>query len=254
MAALRVVLVSYPVSMVLLGVLAMLTGGTVSTPALYWGALSGVCQGLGVWWLYAALGSGPISVVAPLTAVLAAAFPLGVGLVLGERPGAIAGAGVAVAMVAVVLVSREATDEDVRPHRFTRGVAALTVGAGLAFGLNYVCIDQMPVDAHLWPLFFGRLAATAIIVGAAAVTGNLHLPQGISLRLALMAAVLDVGANIATLLATQSMMLSLAGVLMSLYPAATVVLAIVVLRERVTRWQAVGMVLAIVSVAMISLH
>jgi drug/metabolite transporter (DMT)-like permease len=193
-------------------------------------------------------------VVAPLTAVLAAAFPLGVGLVLGERPGAIAGAGVVLAMIAVVMVSREATDEDVRPHRFTRGVAALTMGAGLAFGLNYVCIDRMPVEAHLWPLFFGRLAATVIIVGVAVATGNVHVPQGVPLRLALVAAVLDVGANIATLLATQSMMLSLAGVLMSLYPAATVVLAIVVLRERVTRWQVLGMVMALVAVAMISPH
>jgi len=253
-AALRVVLVSYPVSMVLLGVLAVLNGGTVSAPAVYWGALSGVCQGLGVWWLYAALGSGPISVVAPLTAVLAAAVPLGVGLVLGERPGAIAGAGVVLAMIAVVLVSREATDEDVRPHRFTRGVAVLTMGAGLAFGLNYVCIDRMPADSHLWPLFFGRVTATVVIVGVAAVTGNVHLPQGVPLRLALTAAVLDVGANIATLLALQSLLLSLAGVLMSLYPAATVVLAIVVLRERVTRWQVLGMVLALAAVAMISLH
>ena len=72
--------------------------------------------------------------------------------------------------------------------------------------------------------------------------------------MALMAAVLDVGANIATLLATQSMMLSMAGVLMSLYPAATVVLAITLLRERVTRWQVLGMVMALVAVAMISLH
>ena len=247
-------MVSYPVSMVLLGVLAVLNGGTLSAPAVYWGALSGVCQGLGVWWLYAALGSGPISVVAPLTAVLAAAFPLGVGLVLGERPGAIAGAGVVLAMIAVVMVSREATDEDVRPHRFTRGVAALTMGAGLAFGLNYVCIDQMPVDSHLWPLFFGRVAATVVIIGVAAVTGNLHLPQGVPLRLALGAAVLDVGANVATLLALQTLMLSLAGVLMSLYPAATVVLAIVVLRERVTRWQVFGMVMALAAVSMISLN
>jgi uncharacterized membrane protein len=98
-----VVLVSYPVSMVLLGLLAGFTGGTVSPPAMYWGALSGVCQGLGVWWLYAALGSGPIAVVAPLTAVLAAAVPLGVGVALGERPGPIGALGVVVAMVAVVL-------------------------------------------------------------------------------------------------------------------------------------------------------
>ena len=78
------------------------------------------------------------------------------------------------------------------------------------------------------------------------------MPSGQPLRLALLAAVLDVGANVATLLALQASLLSLAGVLMSLYPAATVLLAIVVLRERVTRWQAVGMVLALVAVAMIA--
>jgi drug/metabolite transporter (DMT)-like permease len=86
----------------------------------------------------------------------------------------------------------------------------------------------------------------------AAITGNLAPPSGTPLRLALLAAVLDVAANIAMLLALHASLLSLAGVLMSLYPAATVLLAIVVLRERVTRWQAVGMVLALASVAMIA--
>jgi drug/metabolite transporter (DMT)-like permease len=251
---LRVVLVSYPVAMVLLGMLAVVVGGTLSTPAVMWGLLCGVSQAFGVWWFYAALGSGPISVVSPLTAVLVAGVPVGVGLALGEQPGAIAGVGIVLALIAVVLVSREATDEDVRPHRFTTTVAWLTVGSGLAFGLNFVLIHQAPVDARLWPLFFARLSATVVVLIAAAVTGNLHAPQGFPLRLALFAALLDTGANVAMLLALQASMLSLAGVLMSLYPAATVLLAIVVLRERVTRWQVIGMVLALVAVGMISVH
>jgi drug/metabolite transporter (DMT)-like permease len=90
------------------------------------------------------------------------------------------------------------------------------------------------------------------VVSIAAVSGSLLVPSGQPLRLALLAAVLDVGANIAMLLALHASLLSLAGVLMSLYPAATVLLAIVVLRERVTRWQAVGMVLALAAVAMIA--
>lgn len=248
------VLVSYPVAMVLLGLLAVIVGGTLSTPAVMWGLLCGVSQAFGVWWFYAALGSGPISVVSPLTAVLVAGVPVAVGLSLGEQPGAIAGVGIVLALVAVVLVSREATDEDVRPHRFTTTVAWLTVGSGLAFGLNFVLIHQAPVDARLWPLFFARLSATVVVLIAAAVTGNLHAPQGFPLRLALFAALLDTGANVAMLLALQASMLSLAGVLMSLYPAATVLLAIVVLRERVTRWQVAGMVLALVAVGMISVH
>ena len=118
-AALRVVLVSYPIALVLLAVLAAVVGGEISNGAVFWGALCGISQAFGIWWFYAALGSGPISVVSPLTAVLVAGIPVGVGLALGERPGAIAAVGVVLALVAVVLVSREATDEDVKPHPFT---------------------------------------------------------------------------------------------------------------------------------------
>lgn len=245
---------SYPLGMLGLGLLALFTGGTISGPALLWGAMTGIAQGLGVWWFYAALGTGPISVVSPLTAILAAGVPLLCGLALGERPGAVAGVGAVLALVAVVLVSREATDEDVRPHLFTAKVAWLTFGAGLAFGLNFVAIAQAPAEARLWPLFFGRVVATVLVVIAAVLTGNLRAPQGVSLRLAILAAALDIGANVTMLWALQSSMLSLASVLMSLYPAFTVLLAIVVLRERVTRWQMVGMVAALAAVAMISLH
>ena len=176
----------------------------------------------------------------------------GPDLAMGERPGAIAGVGVVLALAAVVLVSRDASDEDVTPHRFTTKVAWLTVGSGVAFGLNFVLIAQAPHDAGLWPLVFARLAASVLVFAIAAISGNLRPLSGTPLRLALLAAVLDVGANVAMLLALQASLLSLAGVLMSLYPAATVLLAIIVLRERVSRWQAVGMVLALTSVAMIA--
>jgi drug/metabolite transporter (DMT)-like permease len=251
-AALRVVLVSYPIAMVLLAVLAVIVGGHVTDSAVFWGALCGVSQAFGVWWFYAALGAGPISVVSPLTAILVAAIPVGVGLTMGERPGFIAAIGVVAALIAVVLVSREATDEDVTPHRFTAKVAWLTVGSGLAFGLNFVLISQAPVEAKLWPLVFARVSASALVIVIAAMSSNLRPPTGTPLRLAVLAAVLDTVANVAMLLALQASLLSLAGVLMSLYPAATVLLAIVVLRERVTRWQTIGMVLALASVAMIA--
>jgi drug/metabolite transporter (DMT)-like permease len=83
-------------------------------------------------------------------------------------------------------------------------------------------------------------------------TRNLAAPTGTPLRLALAAGVLDTIANVAMLMALHASLLSLAAVLMSLYPAATVALALVVLKERVTRWQAIGMVLALIAVAMIA--
>ena len=243
---------SYPIALVLLAVLAVIVGGEINQGAVFWGALCGISQAFGVWWFYAALGSGPISVVSPLTAILVAAIPVGAGLVMGERPGIIAGVGVVLALIAVVLVSRDASDEDDTPHKFTATVAWLTVGSGVAFGLNFVLIVQAPEEANLWPLVFARLSASVLVLVIAAVSANLHAPTGTPLRLAVLAALLDTGANVAMLLALHASLLSLAGVLMSLYPAATVLLAIVVLRERVTRWQTIGMVLALAAVAMIA--
>jgi drug/metabolite transporter (DMT)-like permease len=251
-AALRVVLVSYPIALMLLTILATFVGGQISAGAVFWGALCGLSQAFGVWWFYAALGAGPISVISPLTAILVAGIPVAVGLVSGERPGAIAAVGVGLALVAVVLVSREATDEDDTPHKFTAKVAWMTVGSGLAFGLNFVLVAQAPAEAELWPLVFARLSASVLVLVIAAMGANLRAPTGTPLRLAVLAALLDTGANIAMLMALRGSYLSLAGVLMSLYPVATVLLAIVVLRERVTRWQAAGMVLALAAVAMIA--
>lgn len=253
-AALRVVLVSYPVALVLLAVIAFFVGGHVSTPAIVWGALCGISQAFGVWWFYAALGSGPMALVSPLTAILVAGVPVAAGVALGERPSLLAYAGIALALVAVVLVSREERNDDPDPssHRFTKKVAWLTVGAGLAFGLNFVLIDQAPVEARLWPLVFARISASVLVLVIAALSGNFAVPSGVPLRLALAAGVLDTIANVAMLLALQASMLSLAGVLISLYPAGTVGLALLVLKERVTRWQAAGMVLALVSVGLIA--
>lgn len=251
-AALRVVLVSYPVTTVLLTIIAVTVGGHVSLPAVAWGSLCGISQAFGVWWFYAALGAGPISVVSPLTAVLVSAVPVGVGLAMGERPSGLAIVGIGLALVAVTLISREVRDEDSTPHRFTAKVAWLTVGSGLAFGLNFVVIHQAPVDARIWPLVFARMSASALVLVIALFTRNLKVPTGLPLRLALTAGVLDTVSIIAMLLALQASLLSLASVLMSLYPVATVALAMVVLKERITRWQAVGAVLALVSVALIA--
>jgi drug/metabolite transporter (DMT)-like permease len=254
-AALRVVLVSYPVAMVLLTALAFAFGGEVSTPAIVWGALCGISQAFGVWWFYAALAAGPMSLVSPLTAILVAGVPVGVGVALGERPSLVASCGIVLALVSVALVSqdvRDEADERARPHRFTKAVAWLTVGSGLAFGLNFVLIDQAPVEARLWPLVFARISASLLVVVIALCARSLAVPTGVPLKLAIAAGVLDTASNVAMLLALQASMLSLASVLISLYPAATVALAMIVLKERVTRWQAVGMVVALASVAMIA--
>lgn len=250
--ALRVVLVSYPVALALLGTLAIAVGGPIPAGAIGWGLASGVALGLGGWWFYAALGAGPISVVSPVSAVLTATVPVAVGLIQGERPGPVADGGIVLALLSVALVSRQATDEDVRPHRFTRKVAWLTVGAGVMFGLDFVFLHEAPNDSGLWPLGFARLAAAVLVFTAATGARELRLPTGGTLKLALVAGLSDTAGNVAMLLALRTSDLSLASVLISLFPAVTVVLAMVVLRERVHRGQVVGMVLAAAAVAMIT--
>jgi drug/metabolite transporter (DMT)-like permease len=251
-AALRVLLVAYPVEVVLLAVLAVGAGGPIRLGAIVWGALYGISQALGMWAFFAAVGSGPISVVSPLAAVLNAAVPVAVGVVLGERPGQLASVGVVLAMLAVLLVSREGTAEGGSPYRFTPKVAWLTVAAGVAFGLDLVFLHQAPHECRLWPLFFARLLATVVVLVLAATSKNLRLPRGKTLMLTGVVAMLDIVANLTMLAALRSWLLSLSSMLISLYPAATVVLAMVVLRERVTRWQGIGMLLAMGSVAMIA--
>lgn len=246
------VLASYPVTMVLLGALAVVVGGPILPGAVGWGLACGIALGFGGWWFYAALGAGPISVVSPLSAVLTAGVPVLAGVLEGERPGPVATTGIVLALVAIVLVSRQATDEDVQPHRFTPKVAWLTVGAGVAFGLNFVFIDRVPAESGLWPLAFARVAAAALVIAVAAGGGELRLPTGTPMKLALGASLLDTGANIAMLLAMRGADLSLVSVLISLFPAVTVVLAIVVLRERVHRGQVLGMLLTVVAVALIT--
>lgn len=249
---LRVLLVSTPLALVGLTAIAVATGGPIHRGAVGWGAACGLALGVASWWFYAALRSGPISVVSPLSAVVTAGVPVTAGLIRGERPGLVASVGIVLALVAVVLVSREATDEDVKPHRFTPKVAWLTIGAGVGFGLNFVFIEKAPVESVLWPLMFARLAATVVVIIIAASARELRLPSGTPMKLSLTAGMMDVGANVAMLLALRNSSLSLGGMLISMFPVVTVLLAIVVLRERVHLWQVVGMVAAVVSVAMIT--
>lgn len=96
----------------------------------------------------------------------------------GERPGAVAAAGIALALAAVVLISREAGESEPRPHWLTGKVAWLTVGSGLALGLNFVCMDQTPAQSRLWPLLFARIAASILVIVLAAASRNLSAPRG----------------------------------------------------------------------------
>ncbi len=247
-AALRVVLVSYPLSVLVVAVLAPFVGGTVSASSLVWGLAAGAVAGLAVWWFYLALAAGPMSVVSPMTAVLVAGLPLLAGVAMGERPGPWALGGAVLAVLAVLLVSREEAESTA----FTRRVALLTVGSGVAFAAYFVLLDRVDTGTGLWPLLASRVGATIVVLAAAVALGQRRPPGGVALRLALLAGVLDVVANTAFLYAVQGGLLSLVAVITALYPAATVALAAVLLGERTRRVQQAGMALAAAAVALIA--
>lgn len=211
------------------------------------------------WWFYLALAAGPMAVVSPVTAVLVAGIPVLVGLSMGERPSVIAFVGIAVALVAVVLVSRESPDEVTgevaggREMKFTRTVAWLTVGSGVTFAFAFIFLHRIGDGSGLWPLAASRASATAVVWIVALASGHFSPPHGSVLKLAAFVSVLDVVANAAMIYAYQGGLLSLVSVIASLYPAATVLLAMVMLGERVGTLQKIGMALALGAIAMIAL-
>ncbi|WP_168583655.1 DMT family transporter [Gephyromycinifex aptenodytis] len=249
--ALRVLLLSYPASAVLMTALALGIPGRIEAGSLWWGSASGIAMGLAAWTFFLALAQGPISIVSPLTSLLGAVLPMLVGILLGERPGPVAVLGIVIALVAVALVSLAPTSASAATRPFTAKVAALTLTAGCTFAASFVLTAQISDGTGLWPLVSARWSATAMVVAATLLSRERALPPAPVRLLALGVAILDVAANITMLLALQSGLLSVASVLISLFPAVTVLLALVVLREHLTRVQVAGLLLGFLAVAMI---
>lgn len=224
----------------------------LDTGALLWGAAAGVAGGLGLLLFYRSLADGTMSVVAPLTAVSAAAVPVVVGLALGERPSLLAFAGVLLALVAVVLVSAE----DGRLPRWRDLVVDKAVGealaAGVAFGLFFVLISRPATDTGLWPVAGARVASLAVMVAIAVGARRRLLPARPALPLVLASGVADMSANVLFLLASREGLLVITSVLTALYPASTVLLAQLVLHERIARLQIAGLAAAAAAVTLIA--
>jgi drug/metabolite transporter (DMT)-like permease len=227
-------------------------GGPVTTADLAWGAAAGIAGATGLVLFFRTLARGVMSVVAPITAVTAAAVPVLVGLIAGERIGTWAGLGIALALMAVVLVSAEGGLAALRAARPASIPPALA--AGTVFGVFFVFLDRTGDDTGLTPLVAARLASVALVV-AIALAGrrSLRVPSG-SLLLVGASGVGDMTANALFLLAThEGGQLAIVGVLASLYPVSTVLLAQVVLRERLVPAQLAGLVSAFAAVVLITL-
>jgi drug/metabolite transporter (DMT)-like permease len=256
----------------LIAVLPLVTATDVTLADLAIGAGAGTAGGTGVLLFYRSMATGSMSVVAPITSVLAALVPVVVGMAGGERPAALALAGIPVALIAVVLLAREPRTPD-RPGTATgpgatrdtgggladlaSGQVATALAAGLAFGVYFVGLDLTGDGAGLWPVVAGRatsvtmfaLVALASPVARSATAGAW---RGSILAMVVACGLLDAWANALFLLATQQGMLTLVAVIGALYPASTLLLARAVLGERLARAQLGGVALALGAIVLVT--
>lgn len=247
---LTVLVISQAAGLTSLAVLVAARGnGPPEAQYLLYAALAGIAGAIGLAALYRGLAVGSMSVVAPISAT-AAVIPVAAGVITGERPSVAQSAGIALALAGVVLASREN-----RPDGGGRGVAegvGLALLAALGFGLLLVALGAASDADALWATLsmratsFTLLAVAALVVRPDLAVGRDNLPV-----LALIG-VLDAAGNALFALATTESLLSVAAVLAQLYPVVTVLLARVVLGERISRPQQVGVVSAFAGIALIT--
>ncbi|MFG2021353.1 EamA family transporter [Actinomadura geliboluensis] len=248
-----------PIGLVVVLVAALLGGGSASPGPLAWGFAAGMSGGAGLIAFYRALARGPMSVVAPVSALAAAVLPVAVGIAKGERLDASVLVGVLLCLVAIGLVSMEAGDGGAAAagRRLDSGPIMAAV-SGTCFGVFFVLLEAAGDGSGLWPIVGARVGNLLVVVAAVLflVARGRGLGPRVSGRtligLALLSGSLDAGANVLYFLAVHDGLLSLAAVLTSLYPAITVLLARIAYSERLRAVQRVGLLVAAAGVALVT--
>lgn len=240
-------------------VAALLGGGSPSPGPMAWGVAAGMSGGAGLIAFYRALARGPMSVVAPVSALAAAVLPVAVGIAKGERLDASVLLGVLLCLVAIGLVSMEAGDSEEATTGRLRDSGPITAAvSGICFGVFFVLLEAAGDGSGLWPIVGARVGNLLVVVAAAlfVVARGRSLGPRVSGRtligLALLSGSLDAGANVLYFVAVHDGLLSLAAVLTSLYPAITVLLARIAYSERLRAVQRVGLVVAAAGVALVT--
>ncbi|MQY05371.1 DMT family transporter [Actinomadura macrotermitis] len=258
--ALKAVALCVPVGLAVLLAAALLTGGRPTGAGLAAGLAGGLAGGAGLITFYRALARGPMSVVAPVSALAAALLPVLAGVARGERLDTGSIVGVLLCLVAIGLVSMESGGADRPAGRSPLDNGPLMAAvSGACFGVFFIMLKAAGDGGGLWPLVAAR-AGNLIAVGVALLVAfRLHgglpgprLTGRAVVGLALLSGALDAAANTLYFLAAQAGLLSLAAVLTSLYPAITVLLARVAYSERLRAVQRVGMGVAVAGVTLVT--
>lgn len=249
---LRVVAVSQLYGLILIAaLLSVFPPDAYLTSDFLWGAAAGISGGVGLVALYRGLSLARMGVVAPVAAGVGAIIPALFGLLSGERPSVTASGGAVVALLAIFVIGWPTADRTTTKRIGTRGLPEAII-AGIGFGGFFIFVSNASAASGVWPLLGARLASSVLLwlllVG---------LPGRVSVRaetnpLVLGAGLVDVAANALFLYATRGGLLTLVALLSSLYPAATVLLARVLLNERLRPLQKAGVGLTLVGMALIA--
>ena len=242
------VFIAYTVGLLALVIVALVRGEQFPpTPDLLWGAVAGISGMVGLGFLFRGFAIGRMGIVAPVSAVLAAAIPVVFTAVLEGLPRQLQLLGFALALTSIWLLSR--------PERLGGRPAGLGMGllAGLGFSGFFIALDQVSQSAVFWPLVAGRLAACAVMAVIAVATRKPFLPSPFPFGLLVLAGILDVLGNLFFLLAMQLGRMDVTAVLGSLYPAVTAILAWLLTKEHMARLQVLGVAMAVLAIVMITI-
>jgi drug/metabolite transporter (DMT)-like permease len=242
------VMISYSVGLLALTVVALLRQEQFPpTSDLVWGALAGLSGMVGLGFLMRGFVTGRMGIVAPVSAVLAAAIPVIFTAFTEGLPRQLQLLGFGLALTSIWMLSR--------PERFGGRPAGLGMAllAGLGFSGFFIALDQVSVSAVFWPLVAGRLAACTVMAVIALSTGRSLIPSPFPLGLLVLAGILDVAGNLFFLLAMQLGRLDVTAVLGSLYPAVTSTLAWLLAKEYMARLQMFGVATAVLAIVMITI-
>ena len=243
----RVVAVAHGCGLIAMLAMAWLTGETIPQRAeLWWGAFAGLTGAFGIAALYRALAIGRMSVVAPVASVVTGVLPVLVGFRTEGLPDRIQLFGFALALLSIWMVAGPSVHVD--SHRGL-GLAAL---AGVMFGLFLVAGKQAGHHGVFWPLVAARFTSTALMLMLVAISPREEHPLRGVAWLMVLSGLLDSAGNALFIAATRHGRLDVAAVLSSLYPASTVILARVLLKEKISRVQGVGIVGALLAVVLVS--
>jgi drug/metabolite transporter (DMT)-like permease len=255
--ALRVAVLSKVFSLPVLALYLVLTAGRPTVAAALWAAVAGMVGMLALVIFYATLSAGSMSVVAPVAAVTTAVLPFAAGLLTGDRPGTLALIGVACAVLAIALVSLAPDRTSSPERRATPALVGRAMAAGAGFGLFFVLLDVAngsAGDPGLWPVAAaqaGALAIGGVLLARAPRTDAVPL-RGALLGWLTAAGVLDMTANALYLVAVRGGLLAVVAPVAALYPVSTVLLALVLDRERVRPVQVAGLGLAVAALVLVA--